>query len=161
VPVAIALGSNLGDRRAHLEWAIGQLASRLSQLRASSFHETAPEGVEGPQPPYLNAAVVGHTALAPRALLDLLLDLERSRGRTRPARRAPRTLDLDFILYADRVIDEPGLTIPHPEFHRRAFVLDPLAEIAPDWVDPRTGKTVGELASKTPRAGGACARPAR
>lgn len=162
MPVAIALGSNLGDRRAHLDWAIGQLATYLSQLRVSSFHETAPVDVEGPQPPYLNAAVVGRTALAPRALLDLLLNLERTRGRTRPARRAPRTLDLDLILYGDRVIDEPGLTVPHPEFHRRAFVLDPLAEVAADWRDPRTGKTVGELASsKTPRAGGASARPAR
>jgi 2-amino-4-hydroxy-6-hydroxymethyldihydropteridine diphosphokinase len=150
VPVAIALGSNLGDRRAHLDWAIGQLASHLSELRASSFHETAPVDVEGPQPLYLNAAVVGDTALAPRALLDLLLDLERARGRTRPARRAPRTLDLDLIFYGDRVIDEPGLIVPHPEFHRRAFVLDPLAEIAPDWRDPRTGKTVAQLTLEKP-----------
>lgn len=146
VPVAIALGSNLGDRRAHLDWAIGQLASHLTELRASSFHETAPVDVDGPQPPYLNAAVVGHTALAPRVFLDLLLDLERARGRTRPARRAPRTLDLDLILYGDRVIDEPGLAVPHPDFHRRAFVLDPLREIAADWRDPRSGRTVGELA---------------
>jgi 2-amino-4-hydroxy-6-hydroxymethyldihydropteridine diphosphokinase len=146
VPVAIALGSNLGDRRAHLEWAIGQLASHLTQLRVSSFHETAPVDVEGPQPRYLNAAVVGHTALTPRALLDVLLDLERARGRTRPAPRAPRTLDLDLILYGDRVIDEPGLAVPHPEFHRRAFVLDSLAEVAADWRDPRSGRTIGELA---------------
>jgi len=150
VPVAIAIGSNLGDRRGHLDWAIGQLAPHLTRLRASSFHETSPVDVEGLQPPYLNAAVVGHTALAPRALLDLLLDLERARGRTRPARRAPRTLDLDLILYGDRVIDEPGLTVPHPEFHRRAFVLDPLAEIAPDWRDPRSGRTVGELVREKP-----------
>jgi 2-amino-4-hydroxy-6-hydroxymethyldihydropteridine diphosphokinase len=146
VPVAIALGSNLGDRRAHLEWAIDRLAASLSDLRASSFHETDPIDVDGPQPRYLNAAVVGQTALAPRPLLDLLLDLERQRGRTRPSRRAPRTLDLDLILYADRVIDEPGLTVPHPEFHRRAFVLAPLAEIAADWPDPRSGVTVGQLA---------------
>jgi 2-amino-4-hydroxy-6-hydroxymethyldihydropteridine diphosphokinase len=146
VPVAIALGSNLGDRRAHLNWAIGQLDSFLSHLRASSFHETVPVDVNGPQPRYLNAAVVGQTTLAPRALLDLLLDLERRRGRERPARRAPRTLDLDLILYDDRVIDEPGLTVPHPEFHRRAFVLAPLAEIAADWRDPLSSRTIGELA---------------
>jgi 2-amino-4-hydroxy-6-hydroxymethyldihydropteridine diphosphokinase len=146
VPVAIALGSNLGDRRGHLNWAIGQLAASLSELRASSFHETDPIDVDGPQPRYLNAVVVGQTTLAPRALLDRLLDLERARGRERPARRAPRTLDLDLILYGDQVVDEPGLTVPHPEFHRRAFVLDPLVEIAADWRDPRTGKTVGQLA---------------
>ena len=146
VPVAIALGSNLGDRRAHLEWALSQLAATLADLRVSSFHETEPIDVDGPQPRYLNAAVVGKTTLAPRALLDLLLDLERARGRERPARRAPRTLDLDLILYGDRVVDEPGLTVPHPEFHRRAFVLAPLAEVADDWRDPRTGKTVGQLA---------------
>jgi 2-amino-4-hydroxy-6-hydroxymethyldihydropteridine diphosphokinase len=150
VPVAIALGSNLGDRRAHLDWAIGQLAADLSQLRASSFHDTAPIDVEGSQPRYLNAAVVGLTTLAPRVLLDRLLDLERARGRTRPARRAPRTLDLDLILYGDRVIDEPGLAVPHPEFHRRAFVLDPLAEIAADWRDPRSGRTVGDLSRAMP-----------
>jgi 2-amino-4-hydroxy-6-hydroxymethyldihydropteridine diphosphokinase len=150
VPVAIALGSNLGDRRAHLDWAIGQLASHLAQLRASSFHETAPVDVKGPQPHYLNAVVVGRTTLGPRALLDLLLDLERARGRERPARRAPRTLDLDLILYGGRVIDEPGLIVPHPEFHRRAFVLVPLAEVAADWKDPRSGRTVGELARERP-----------
>jgi 2-amino-4-hydroxy-6-hydroxymethyldihydropteridine diphosphokinase len=146
VPVAIALGSNLGDRRAHLDWAIGQLAAVLADLRASSFHETEPIDVDGPQPLYLNAAVVGQTTLAPRALLDRLLDLERVRGRERPARRASRTLDLDLILYGDWVIDELGLAVPHPEFHRRAFVLTPLAEVAGDWLDPRSGKTVRQLA---------------
>ena len=106
--------------------------------------------VESPQPHYLNAVVVGRTTLGPRALLDLLLDLERARGRERPARRAPCTLDLDLILYGGRVIDEPGLTVPHPEFHRRAFVLVPLSEVAADWRDPRSGRTVGELARERP-----------
>lgn len=146
--VAIALGSNLGDRRAHLTWAIDQLGRLLAGLRVSSILETEPVGVDTPQPPYLNAAVVGRTTLEPRALLDALLALERAQGRERPSRRAPRTLDLDLILYGDRIIDEPGLVVPHPEFQRRAFVLEPLAEIAPDWNDPRSGATMRELAGR-------------
>jgi len=147
-PVAIALGSNLGDRRAHLTWAIDQLGRLLADLRVSSILETAPVDVDEPQPPYLNAAVVGRTALEPRALLDALLALERAQGRERPSRRAPRTLDLDLILYGDRIIDEPGLVVPHPEFQRRAFVLDPLVEIAPERRDPRSGATLRELADR-------------
>ena len=116
----------------------------LTDLRASAVHETEPVDVDEPQPPYLNAAVVGQTALEPRALLAL----ERAQGRERPSRRAPRTLDLDLILYGQRIIDEPGLVVPHPEFQGRAFVLDPLAEIAPDWKDPRSGATVRELADR-------------
>jgi 2-amino-4-hydroxy-6-hydroxymethyldihydropteridine diphosphokinase len=149
--VAIALGSNLGDRRAHLAWAIDELGRLLTDVRVSSIFETEPVDVDEPQPPYLNAAVVGRTALEPRALLAALLALERARGRERPSRRAPRTLDLDLILYGDRVIDEPGLVVPHPEFQRRAFVLDPLAEVAPDWKDPRAGITVRELAGRLHR----------
>lgn len=143
--VAIALGSNLGDRRAHLSWAISALRRHLFDLRASALHDTAPVGVVGSQPNYLNAAVVGTTVLTPRALLDVLHDLERARGRERPSFRAPRTLDLDLILYGDRIIDEPDLQVPHPRYRDRRFVLDPLGEIAADWLDPVTGRTVGEL----------------
>jgi 2-amino-4-hydroxy-6-hydroxymethyldihydropteridine diphosphokinase len=98
-----------------------------------------------PQPNYLNGALVGVTALSARALLDELLDLERQRGRERASAWAPRTLDLDLVLYGREVIDEPGLQIPHPRFRERLFVLQPLSEIAGDWVDPVTRHTVTQL----------------
>jgi len=144
-PVAIALGSNLGDRRAHLVFGVGQLALHLQNLRISTTLETAAVDVSTPQPPYLNAAVAGDTTLAPDALLEALMQIEQARGRSRPSPRAPRTLDLDLILYADRVIETPALVVPHPRFRARRFVLEPLAEIARDWRDPVSGKTVGEL----------------
>jgi len=142
---AIALGSNLGDRRAHLEWAVDRLRELLTNLRVSSFIETEPVDMPGPQPPFLNGAVVGETALAPEALLGELLALERERGRERSGVRAPRTLDLDLILYGDLIVDSPALVLPHPRFAERAFVLEPLAEIGPQMRDPRTGKSVARL----------------
>ena len=143
--VAIALGSNLGDRQEYLRSAIAALQPSLSNLRVSTFHDTAPVGV-GPQPTFLNATAVGETSLAARALLDTLLAVERDLGRERPFPGAPRTVDLDLILYGDAVIDEaPSLIVPHPRFRERRFVLEPLAEIAPDWRDPVTGQTVEEL----------------
>ena len=143
--VAVALGSNLGDRRAHLEFAVSTLRTLLERLAVSSFHDTVPVGVSGLQPLYLNAAAVGDTTLGARALLDALLAIEAARGRERPHPNAPRTLDLDLILYGDAIIDEPGLIVPHPRFRERAFVLEPLAEVAPDFCDPVTGKSVREL----------------
>jgi 2-amino-4-hydroxy-6-hydroxymethyldihydropteridine diphosphokinase len=142
--VAIALGSNLGDRERYLREAVEALREFLSSLRASSFHDTAPVGV-GEQPRFLNAAVVGETSLDPRALLTRLLEIEQRFGRERPHPGAARTLDLDLILYSDEVIDEPGLIVPHPRFRERAFVLGPLAEIAGEWRDPVTALTVAEL----------------
>lgn len=117
----------------------------LGDLRTSTFHDTAPVGVRSPQPNYLNAAVTGTTTLAPRALLDTLLAIEQRFGRARAYPNASRTLDLDLILYGDDVLDQPGLIVPHPRFRERAFVLEPLAEIAPQMTDPVTGKTVVEL----------------
>jgi 2-amino-4-hydroxy-6-hydroxymethyldihydropteridine diphosphokinase len=144
--VAIALGSNLGDRRANLEYAAARLSTELAGLRVSSFYETEPIGVgPAPQPLFLNAAAVGLTTLSPPGVLRTLLAIERECGRERPYRGAPRTLDLDLILYARRVIRRSGLHVPHPRFRGRAFVLDPLAEIAPEMVDPVTGLTVAEL----------------
>ena len=145
VRIAIALGSNLGDRRAHLVSAIGQLNAFVTSLRASSFIDTDPVGVDEPQPAYLNAVAVGETALAPRDLLEQLLAIERAHGRTRPSVRSSRTLDLDLILYGDAVLHEDGLDVPHPRFRERRFVLDPLVEVARDWIDPVTGKTMGAL----------------
>jgi 2-amino-4-hydroxy-6-hydroxymethyldihydropteridine diphosphokinase len=151
--VAIAIGSNLGDRRAHLTWAVEQLAPHLADLRLSSVLETEPFDVPSPQPPYLNAVIVGDTRLAVDDLLRLLLDLERTRGRQRPSLRAPRTLDLDLIFYDGLVIDTPELSVPHPRFRERRFVLAPLAEIASGWQDPVSGKRVGELLAELDRAG--------
>jgi 2-amino-4-hydroxy-6-hydroxymethyldihydropteridine diphosphokinase len=99
-----------------------------------------------PQPTFLNAAAVAETSLSARTLLDTLLAVERDLGRQRPFPGAPRTLDLDLILYGEAIIDEaPSLIVPHPRFRERRFVLEPLSEIAPDWRDPVTGKTVEEL----------------
>lgn len=146
--VAIALGANLGDRRAHIEAAVERLSDYLTDLRISTLVETEPVDVPTAQPPYLNGAVVGVTTLEPRGLLDVLMGIEARLGRTRPSYHAPRTLDLDLILYGDRQIDEPGLVVPHPAFRTRRFVLAPLAEIAPGLVDPVTGQSVLELARR-------------
>ena len=143
--VAIALGSNLGDRAAHLDFAVTRLRDSIQHLRVSSYHETEPVDVPNPQPPFLNAACVGDTTWSARDLLGLLNAIERERGRARPFRNAPRTLDLDLILLGSQVLNEEGLVVPHPRFRERRFVLEPLAEIAPDLVDPVTGYTVVQL----------------
>ena len=144
-PVAIALGSNLGDRERHLRDALTALAQFVRNLRVSTFHDTAPVGVPGPQPMFLNAAVVGETALSANALLEQLLAIEASLGRVRPYPNAPRTVDLDLILYDAAIEESERLTLPHPRFRERRFVLEPLVEIAPDWRDPVTQKSVEEL----------------
>ncbi|HEV3217360.1 MAG TPA: 2-amino-4-hydroxy-6-hydroxymethyldihydropteridine diphosphokinase [Vicinamibacterales bacterium] len=144
-PVAIALGSNLGDRREHLAYGVRAISQHLSNPRASAFIETVAVDVAPDHPRYLNGAVVGTTTLSPRELLDRLMAIEKERGRQRPFPMAPRTLDLDLILYGSLVIDGPGLTVPHPRFRARRFVLAPLAEIAPEWRDPISGLTVAEL----------------
>jgi len=147
-PVAIALGSNLGDRRGHLEWAASELRRFLDNVTVSSIIETAAFDVPDEQPPYLNAVVVGETALPAPEVLAELGRLERERGRTRPSFRASRTLDLDLILHGDTVVSTERLVVPHPRFRDREFVLAPLAEIAPEMIDPLTGLTVGELLRK-------------
>ena len=142
---AIALGSNLGDRETLLRRGADALRGVLTNLTLSSTHETAYVGAGPAQPPYLNAAATGDTSLTAPALLDVLLETERQFGRDRPYPDAPRTLDLDLILFGMEIHDTPGLVVPHPRFRRRRFVLEPLAEIAADWIDPVTGRTVEEL----------------
>jgi len=153
---AIALGSNVdstqGDRASHLAFARDRIAHLpgTTLLAASRDYETAPVGHtpgQDPGGPYLNAAVTIETSLPPRALLDHLLEIERDRGRDREReqRWGPRTLDLDLILYADLVIDEPGLQIPHPRLGERLFVLEPLAEIAGEWVVPGRDASVSDV----------------
>lgn len=119
----------------------------------SSFHETEPVGVIDPQPRFLNAAAVGESTLPAPAVLDVLLAIEQKFGRERPYERAPRTLDLDLVFYGDAIIDTPILTVPHPRFRDRLFVLAPLAEVAPEWIDPVTRKTVSELLDNLRHAG--------
>jgi 2-amino-4-hydroxy-6-hydroxymethyldihydropteridine diphosphokinase len=146
----VALGSNLGDRAAHLERALAALreTAGVELLAVSSLHETEPVGGP-PQGPYLNAAAALRTRLGPRALLERLQAIEAAAGRRRgPERAAPRTLDLDLIFYGSRRIDEPGLVVPHPRCHQRAFVLAPLREIAPDFVHPGLGESVEALARR-------------
>lgn len=151
ISACIALGSNLGDRRANLLAALDALARHdgVQVVRTSAFLETEPVGPPG-QGPYLNAAVEVATTLSARELLDVMLGIERSRGRTRdPGQRwGPRTLDMDLLLYGDRVIDEPGLTVPHPRLTERLFVLEPLAAIAPERVVPGTKKSVAQWLSE-------------
>ena len=146
----LGLGSNLGDRAAHLAFALARLADDdgIELLEVSDVIETAPVGgVE--QPAFLNAVCRVATSLAPRDLLCAAIAIEAARGRRREqeTRWGPRVLDIDVILYADRVIDEPGLRIPHPRLASRAFVLVPLAQLAPDLVHPETGATIGDLAA--------------
>lgn len=145
VIAAIALGSNVGDRVAHVEFASRRLSVLLANIRVSSFRHTTPAGTSSPQPDFVNAAAVGETSLSARDLLLALLAIERERGRERPYPLAPRTLDLDLILLGDQILHEPGLSVPHPRFRERTFVLEPLAEVASGLRDPVTGRTVGEL----------------
>jgi 2-amino-4-hydroxy-6-hydroxymethyldihydropteridine diphosphokinase len=151
VIAAVALGSNLGDRQGHLHYAFERLSEVLRGMRTSSLYETAPVGTIGP--PFLNAAAVGDSVLEAVELLDALLSLERERGRRRPFPYAPRTLDLDLVLWGDLITEDDRLVLPHPRFRARRFVLEPLAEIAPTLLDPVTGRSVQELLALLPPAG--------
>lgn len=134
VTAYVALGANLGDARAAITRALADLGQlpETQLVRASSLYRTAP--IESSGPDYINAVAELRTALSPRDLLSLLQKLEQAAGRERPWRNAPRTLDLDILLYGDVQQDDPVLTLPHPRMQERAFVLVPLAEIAPELV---------------------------
>ena len=148
--VYVAMGSNLGDRDAHLAAAVAALRATdgVEVVAVSPLYETDPVGPP-PQGPYLNGAIEIATALTPDAVLERLLEIEVGRGRTRgPERNAPRTLDLDLLLYGDRKLAAPELEIPHPRLAERAFVLEPLRDLAPDLVHPTLGATIAELARR-------------
>lgn len=148
VSVAVALGSNLGDRLANLRAAVGAIEGRglLADVQASDAFETPPERASDGDA-FLNAVVVGRCALAAADLLRALLQVEASLGRVRHAHAqgGPRTIDLDLILYGEAVLEGEGLQVPHPRFQSRAFVLVPLAQVAPHWREPRSGRPVHSL----------------
>ena len=139
--VLIALGSNLGDRALFLRRAISELQRVIHVVRVSSFIETDP--VDAPPPKYLNAVVAGYTNLSPRALLDELHAIESRLGRRRTRRNAPRVIDLDLILHSAHLIRTPSLTVPHPRYREREFVLSPTRQLHLGWRDPASG---GQLA---------------
>jgi 2-amino-4-hydroxy-6-hydroxymethyldihydropteridine diphosphokinase len=146
----VALGSNLGDREALLAFALRELDATpgVEVLALSRIYETEAVGTS-PQPRYLNAVVRIEVASSARELLDRLLAIELAAGRNRGdevARWQSRTLDLDLLIFGDDVIDEPGLSVPHPRLHERGFVLEPLCDVSPDLVHPRLGKPIAALA---------------
>ena len=151
---AIALGANLGDCRATMEAALAALDTSpgVRVLARSRWYRSAPVGP--PQPDYVNGCALLAVALEPEALLERLLATERRFGRMRGERWGPRHLDLDLLLVGDQRLASPHLTLPHPRMAERAFVLVPLAEIAPAWIDPVSGQSVAELAAALRDEGG-------
>jgi 2-amino-4-hydroxy-6-hydroxymethyldihydropteridine diphosphokinase len=149
MPLAyVGLGANLGDRDATLRRALELLAAEpgVELVAVSAVRETDPVGYAD-QPPFLNAVAAVETELPPRALLERLLAIERALGRTRTGPRfGPRRIDLDLLLHGDAVVDEPGLTLPHPRLHERRFALEPLAELDPHLEIPGRGHVEALLA---------------
>lgn len=142
---AIALGSNLGDSCTTIKTALETLAQtpNITLQAKSGLYQT--EAVGPPQPDFINACALLHVQKTPQNLLETLLEIEAQFGRVRRERWGPRSLDLDLLLYNDLILDTPTLTLPHPRMRERAFVLVPLAEIAPDWIEPVSGKAIAEL----------------
>jgi len=143
----IGLGTNLGDRLGNIQEALRKLDDLpiIQSVRVSSVYEAAPVGVTD-QPFFLNLVVAARTSLAPQALLDALLHIENQMGRVRTERWGPRVIDMDLLLYGGEQVALPGLTVPHPRLRERAFVLIPLAEIAPELTLPGDGKKVADIA---------------
>lgn len=142
----VALGANLGDRESNLRAALSLLEEGdISIARVSSFIENPAVGGPPDSPPFVNAVAEVRTTLSPQRLLDRLLEIERQLGRQRREKWGPRSIDLDLILYGDRIIQTPTLTIPHPRMHERRFVLQPLAELAPHLVHPVLKQQIAQM----------------
>lgn len=149
----ISLGSNLGDRKALLDAAVVSLSRTpgVTVRAVSSYHETTPVGGPDGQGDFLNAAASLETTLEPEALLDRLNAIEAEANRVRTVRWGERTLDLDLLLFGARIIETPRLSVPHPRMALRQFVLAPLVEIAPDFIEPSTGMTIASLLNNLDR----------
>lgn len=143
---AIALGSNLGDREDNLKNAIKHLGVLGEVTAVSKFRDTTPVGYKD-QPDFLNGVAILNTDLRPQDLMQALLNIEQMMGRDRTSGppKGPRLIDLDLVLYGDDKVATEGLTIPHPEMTKRRFVLEPLMDVAPDWVDPISGSSIRDL----------------
>ena len=150
--VYLALGANLGDRLASLQAAIAALSTWVQLQACSPVYQTEPWGYLD-QPAFLNQVVSGETHLSPEDLLINLQFLEKKLGRKPTFRNGPRPIDIDILMYADLILHTPTLELPHPRLHERAFVLVPLAEIAPDLVHPSLGKSMRQLLATVDRAG--------
>ena len=153
--VYLALGTNLGDRPANLQAAIDALPPAVLLLERSPVYETPPWGLTD-QPAFLNMALKGETTLAPVELLHHLKRLERKLGRLPGIRWGPRQIDMDILFYDNLILDAPELVLPHPRLQERAFVLAPLADIAPDLIHPLLGQSVRELLAKVDQTGVKC-----
>lgn len=150
--VYLGLGSNLGDRRQNLESAIQALPPRVRVLRRSAIYRTPPWGYTE-QPEFLNMALEAQTELSPEALLEFLKQIELQLGRQPSFLYGPRQIDLDILFYGERILHSQRLTIPHPRLHERAFVLVPLAELAPDFIHPVLGVSVAALLARVDPSG--------
>jgi 2-amino-4-hydroxy-6-hydroxymethyldihydropteridine diphosphokinase len=148
-PVFLSLGSNVGDRSANLRAAIERLGDHGAVRAVSGFYETEPVGLHD-QPWFLNCVLTLETDDAPEALLKKVLAIEQEMGRLRTRDKGPRSIDIDILLFGDRVVDGRELKIPHPAMHQRRFVLEPLAEIAPEALHPQLRKTARELLADLP-----------